>query len=156
MMIASLNAQQLIMLARRKPSTITTSITKTLGLIDEGRRPMTTLRGIKEKGRRLDLLCLSLVRALYSKQNNKKKTSLGCVLGLGYWGEFYVWVLHSLFSCFLQFPNFMRDVMQAEDLSVRGSEMLFMPSHINISILLYCLFFFFFACGIAGRNRPPS
>ena len=85
MMIASLNAQQLIMLARRKPSSITTSITKTLGLIDEGRRPMTTLRGIKEKGRRLDLLCLSLVRALYSKQNNKKKKKPH------HWDAFWDW-----------------------------------------------------------------
>ena len=54
MMIASLNAQQSIMLVRRKPSTTTTSITRTSELIDEDRRPMTTLRGIKEKGRRLE------------------------------------------------------------------------------------------------------
>lgn len=109
MMIASLNAQQLIMLARRKPSTITTSITKTLGLIDEGRRPMTTLRGIKEKGRRLDLLCLSLVRALYSKQNNKKKKKnliIGMRFGTGVLGR--ILCLGFTFIIFLLFavPEF--------------------------------------------------
>ena len=109
MMIASLNAQQLIMLARRKPSSITTSITRALELIDEDRRPtMTTLRGIKEKGRRLDLLCLSLVRALYSKQNNKKKKNLiiGMRFGTGVLGR--ILCLGFTFIIFLLFavPEF--------------------------------------------------
>lgn len=59
MMIASLSVQLSTKLARRKPTTITTTITTntTLGLIaGEQRRSMTTQPGIKEKGRRLDVI----------------------------------------------------------------------------------------------------
>ena len=111
MMIASLSVQLSTKLARRKPTTITTTITTntTLGLIaGEQRRSMTTQPGIKEKGRRLDVIfsfyisepCLFFFprRVVYSKGLKRKKAknknknkkhkqnehSLGCVLGLGY------------------------------------------------------------------------
>jgi len=64
MTIALLNALRLTRLVKRKPTNIIittiTTIIITLEPIDEERRPMMTLLGIKEKGRRRDMLYLSL------------------------------------------------------------------------------------------------
>ena len=55
----------------------------------------------------------------------------------------------------------MQDVMQAEVLSIRGSEMLFMPSHTSI-IIFYLLkgffffFFFFFFFLRYNRQKPTA
>lgn len=64
MTIALLNALRLTKLAKRKSTSITsittTTTINTLEPIDGERRPMTTLLGINEKGRRRDMLYLSL------------------------------------------------------------------------------------------------
>lgn len=65
MTIALLNARLSTKLARRKPTSITrinSIITTNTTTLDEDRQAMTTLRGIKEKGRRLDVLYSSLVK----------------------------------------------------------------------------------------------